>query len=113
MISKNMYTVLKKIPCYPQQITLEELREKKILNVLLLEDILNQASINKYISFVEFSTHKEIFENPFCLTEAGQIEIEEYTREKQSSVKATWALILSGISIIVSIVAVIISCSVQ
>ena len=46
--------------------------------------------------------------------EAGQTAIEEYKKQKSSSAKSTWAIIISALSFIASIVAIILSiCGVQ
>jgi hypothetical protein len=47
--------------------------------------------------------------SPFYLTEAGQVAIEEFENYKSSSKKATWAIIIAGLSFIASVVAIILS----
>ena len=113
MISKQMYKILKKIPHSPERITLKELREKVKIDVSLMWNILEDAMDCNYIVYASRNPYNDIKQSPFYLTEAGQIEIEEYGREKNSSKKATWALVISGLSFIASVVAIIVSCVVQ
>ena len=114
MISKNMYKVLKKIPRSPQKTSYTKLLKRKKFNADLLIDILRNAEGNRYIYYADFGKYSNITNSNFYITEKGIISIEEYEREKNSSAKSTWAIIISALSFISSIVAIILSiCGVQ
>lgn len=115
MISKDMYKVLKEIPHAPNRIHFKDLDNKKIIDISLLKNILREAVSCKYIQFCDpTNPYKKIEVNHFYLTEAGQVSVEEYKEQKGSSAKATWALIISGLSFLASVVAIILSiCGVQ
>lgn len=117
MISKNMYKVLKEIPHAPDTTDYKELCNKNIHNKSLLLNLLEEAKIHKYIESIVGSPLNPTYlikKFGFYLTESGQVAIEEYKSRRNSSKKATWALIISGSSFIASVVAVIVSiCGVQ
>lgn len=107
MISKNMYNVLKLIPQPTKTTCFHKLYDLNILNSIVLADILEEAKSRKYIGFLDFDRVDPIRKCNFYLTELGKTAIEEYDREKGSSTKATWALIISALSLIASIIAII------
>ena len=51
--------------------------------------------------------------NMVYLTEEGKEAIDEYKRQMRSDQKATWALIIAGLSLLASVAAVIVACGVQ
>lgn len=109
MISKNMYKVLKVVPHAPDATDYNKLCEKNIHNKTLLLNLLDEAMNKKFID-LKFPDTTKNTENRFVnfyLTEAGQISIEEYKSQKGSSAKATWAIIISILSLIVSAIAII------
>ena len=106
MISKQMNRVLKKVPHAPQKINLKELREKINIDITEMWEILEDAMSCNYIVFASHDPYNSIPKSYFCLTEAGQIEIEEYGRTINSESKATWALVIAGLSFVVSIIAI-------
>lgn len=106
MISKKMYRILKNVPHAPQKINLKELREKINIDITEMWEILEDAISCNYIAFTSHDPHNTIPKSDFCLTKAGQIEIEEYGRTISSESKATWALVIAGLSFVVSIIAI-------
>ena len=113
MISKNMNKLLKHIPHSPERITLRELYKKKLFDADLQSNLMEEARECHYIICASHKPHKDYLETTYCLTEAGQIELEEFKGHKSASAKATWALIISGLSFAASVVAIIVSCVVQ
>lgn len=110
MISDNMNKVLKNIPYSPNKTDLKNLSKKNILDINLLASILNEAVEYGYIQFCDkINPYRNVNKNTFYLTEAGQVAIEEYKNQKGSSKKATIALIISGLSFLASVAAIIIS----
>lgn len=110
MISKQMYKVLKEIPHSPATTTFMDMDKKQIVDINLLKDLLKNALSNKYIDF-QFpnSPYNDVVRTKFSLTELGQIAIEEYQGTKYNSGLSTWAIIIAGLSFVVSIVALFIS----
>ena len=106
MISRKMYKILKEIPHSPNKTTLKELREKLKIDINEMWDILEDAMSCHYIAHTSHSPYNNIQQHPFCLTEAGQIELEEYRRTSGASTKSTWALIIAVLSLLVSVVAI-------
>lgn len=107
MISKDMYNVLKRIPRSPQKTSYLKLLKTKKFNADLLSDMLQEALIKKYLIFTEQEEYYMITTSIFCITEAGIVAMEEYKHKSNSSKKATWALIISALSLIASIIAII------
>ena len=110
MISKKMHIVLKEIPHSPQSITFKDLSDKELLDVNLLKVLLKDADTNNYISFNTHNPYNDILRSKFALTEDGQVAIEEYEGTKYNTKLSTWAIVLSGLSLIVAIVAIVVSC---
>ena len=110
MISKDMYKVIKRIPRFPKDTTSLKLLKGKKFEVDLLFDILLDALNCRYIVYTKSnnsSNHYTLEKSSFSLTEAGQLQIEEYKNKKSSSTKATWAIIISILSLIISAIAII------
>lgn len=104
-----MYKVLKEIPHSPSAITFEDI-ENKIEDIDLMKDLLNNAIDNQYIAFsFRNNPYNDIMKSKFSLTELGQSAIEEYTGTKYNSKLATFALIVAGLSFVVSIIALFVS----
>ena len=105
MISKKMYKVLKKTPRHPQRITFKEISDKKLMDISLLWSLIEEAIDCQYIAFSGRNAVSDLSRSSFYLTEEGQIALEEYKRQLGSDRKATWALIIAGLSFIVAIIA--------
>ena len=112
MISKDMYKVLKQIPRFPKDTNSQELLAKKTLEANLLFEILNDAINCRYIIYTQSNNRSNYYtfeRSSFSITEAGQLQVEEYENKRHSSSKSTWALIIAGLSFIASVAAIIIS----
>ena len=107
MISKDMYNVLKRIPRAPKKTAYFKLVETKRIDTDLLFDMLEEAIKQRYIIFAEKQEYNFIALSDVCLTESGKIAMEEYKHKNNSSKKATWALIISALSLVASIIAII------
>lgn len=105
MISRDMYQLLKKFPRWPNNKTFDELdkviRRDDFVNFGLLMTAKERGLIG--------CNGKEDNTAGFYLTEEGKEAIDEYVRQRSSDIKATWALILAGLSFVASVVAIIIS----
>ena len=109
MISKKNYIVLRKVPQFPETTTLRELQKSKAIkwrkiNVSLLARIVEDSMDNGLITQKSHSPTCDVTSWKFYRTEAGQIALEEYKRSCSASVKSTWALIIAGLSFLVSCV---------
>ena len=100
-----MYKVLKKTPRHPQRITFKEISDKKLMDISLLWSLIEEAIDCQYIAFSGRNAVSDLSRSSFYLTEEGQIALEEYKRQLGSDRKATWALIIAGLSFIVAIIA--------
>ncbi len=109
MISENMNAILKRFPHSPKTTTLNELRKCVDIDVNEMSSILEDALRREYVAYASPNPYKSVSQSQLRLTEAGQIEIEEYKRTSCSSVKATWAIIISALSLIASVVAIVLS----
>lgn len=106
MISKQMFKVLKEVPYSPTTTTFQDMDKKQIVDINLLKVLLKDALNNRYIDFqFRNNPYNDIFTTKFSLTELGQIAIEEYKGTKYNSRLSTWAIIIAGLSFIVSIIA--------
>ena len=105
MISKQMYKVLKKIPRHPQRMTFKEISDKKLMDISLLWSLIEEAIDCQYIAFSGRNAVSDLSRSSFYLTEEGQIALEEYKRQLGADRKATWALIIAGLSFVVAIIA--------
>ena len=110
MISKQMYNILKHIPHSPESTTFKEMDSKKLVDICFLKDLLNDAKNNNYIAFpIRNNLYNDILTTNFSLTESGQVAIEEYEGTKYNSKQSKWALIIAGLSLVVSIIALFFS----
>lgn len=110
MISKQMYGLLTEIPHSPITTSFQEIADKQILDISLLKNLLNNAVENKYIAYPSrVSPYNDILTTNFSLTESGQIAIEEYRGTRYNSKLSTWAIIIAGLSFVVSIIALFVS----
>lgn len=112
MISKAMYKVLKNIPRFPKDTNSLNLIAKNTLEVNLLFEILQDALNCKYIIYTQSHNHTSYYtleNSSFGLTESGQLQIEEYKNRRGSSRKSTLAIIISGLSFLASVIAIIVS----
>lgn len=115
MISKDMYKFLKAAPRYPQKAAFIDLQKKHKWEINLYHALLEEAIDSHYI---QFNSHQprsltNILTVQYSISEAGQIELEEYKKGKGSSIKSTVALIISGLSLIISAAPYIIKLLVQ
>ena len=106
MISKDMYKFLKAAPRYPQKTSFYKLHKEKKWEVNLYYSLLEEAIANQYIRYIN---HQPLSENEkidlsFSISEAGQIALEEFKKDNYASVKSTWALIIAGLSLLVSVI---------
>jgi hypothetical protein len=106
MISKDMYRLLKKFPRWPNNKTFDELDK-----VIRRDDFVNFGLLMnaKERGLVGCNGKEEDNTAGFYLTEEGKEAIDEYVRQRSSDRKATWALIIAGLSFVASVVAIIIS----
>lgn len=107
MISKNMYKVLNILPHAPCAMTFEELHNICKITPCCLIDLLEEAEKHSYLEIVFLDDEKLVINSDLYLMEAGQTAIEEYKKQKSSSAKSTWAIIISILSLIVSAIAII------
>ena len=110
MISKEMYRLLKNIPRWPNNKTFGELDKILRRDDLVSFGLLMNA---KERGLVGCNGKEEDKTRGFYLTEEGKEAIDEYARQKSSDRKATWALIIAGLSFVASVVAVIVAKGVQ
>lgn len=114
MISKNMYKVLNILPHAPATMSFQELYDMCKISHCRLIELLEEAKKHNYIDIVFFQSDNNMLLSDLYLTEAGQTAIEEHKKQKSSSAKSTWAIIISALSFIASAVAVVLSiCGVQ
>lgn len=106
MISRDMYRLLKKFPRWPSNKTFEELDK-----VIRRDDFVNFGLLMnaKERGLVGCNGKEADNTAGFYLTEEGKEAIDEYVRQRSSDRKATWALIIAGLSFFASVVAIIIS----
>lgn len=105
-----MYGLLTEIPHSPITTSFQEIADKQILDISLLKNLLNNAVENKYIAYPSrVSPYNDILTTNFSLTESGQIAIEEYRGTRYNSKLSTWAIIIAGLSFVVSIIALFVS----
>ena len=110
MISKTMYKLLRKIPHSPSGTTFADLANKNIMDINLLNDLLKDANNNNYIAFSAHMPYNDLKRSKFCLTETGQVAIEEYEGTTYNTKLSTWAIVISALSFVASVVAIVVSC---
>ena len=110
MISKDMYRLLRILPRWPSNKSFEELegfiRRDDFVSFGLLMNAKERGLVN-------CNGKEEDKTIGFYLTEEGKEAVDEYARQRRSDRKATWALIIAGLSMAASIAAVIVACGVQ
>ena len=105
MISRDMYRVLKMIPRAPGNITFKDMlgtSKRKLKRINEIFSVLEDAQVAKYIEFSSPNPYSKLTKSAYCLTELGQIEIEEYKHRKLDSRRSLWAIIISIIALITS-----------
>lgn len=102
-----MYKVLKILPHAPCTMKFEELHNICKITPCRLIDLLEEAEKHHYLEIVFLDDEMMVINSDLYLMEAGQTAIEEYKRQKHSSAKSTWAIIISILSLIVSTIAII------
>ena len=110
MISKDMYRLLKMLPRWPSNRTFEDLDKVIRRDDLVSFGLLMNAQER---GLVRCNGKEEDNTRGFYLTEEGKEAIDEYTRQRSSDRKSTWALIIAGLSLVTSVIAVIVACVVQ
>ena len=110
MISREMYRLLRKLPRWPSNKTFEELDKVIRRDDLVSFGLLMNA---KERGLVGCNGKEEDKTRGFYLTEEGKEAIDEHKRQMRSDRKATWALIIAGLSLLASVAAVIVACGVQ
>ena len=114
MISKNMYKVLNILPHAPATMSFDELYNKCGITPCRLMELLQEAENRHYIEIIFLGSRDNFKYSDLYLMEAGQTAIEEHKKQKSSSAKSTWAIIISALSFIASAIAVVLSiCGVQ
>ena len=102
MISRDMYRLLKRIPRWPKNKTLKELRKTWFMDDMLVANLLDEAVSRGYV----VTTGKdpaEIFKWRHHLSEEGREAMEEYSRSQSSSRLSKIAIVLSVIGLLISI----------
>lgn len=113
MISKQMHKLLIEIPHSPTPITFKELSDKNLMNINLLSDLVKEAKASKYIAFNAYNPYNDLHTSKFCLTEEGQVAIEEFEGTKYNTTLSIWAIVISGLSFLASVAAVVVACIVK
>lgn len=105
MISKDMYKFLKAAPRYPKRVTFNEVMKNKHWDAVLFRSLLKEAMECQYIQYNGHQPITSLIHSnmPYSISELGQIELEEYKRGSGASIRSTLALIISGLSFLVSV----------
>lgn len=104
MISRDMYRLLKQFPQWPDNTTLERIGIFPLIDKYHRLGLLMEA---KKRGLVGCNGKEEDNTAGFYLSESGREAIEEYKRQIRADSKATWAIIIAALSLIVSIVAIL------
>ena len=107
MISKEMYRFLKRLPRWPRNKSIPEIEKTPFMDKYLRLGLMIEA---KQRNLIGCNGKEEDNSAGFYLAESGQEAIEEYKRQIGADRKATWALIISALSLLASVAAIIISC---
>lgn len=110
MITKDMYRLLKRLPRWPRNKSFDEIEKMPFMDKFLRLGLLIDA---RKRGLVNCNGKEEDNTAGFYLSESGKEAIDEYKRQRVADSKATWALIISGLSFVVAIVAVVVSCVVK
>lgn len=106
MISYDMYKLIRSIPLYPGAISPDKVFKKARLKKERFDFLIQKAIDDDYI-FYFGRNHPN---TPLLyLTETGVLAVEEYRSKHTAAKKSTIALIISGLSLLASIVAIVIS----
>lgn len=110
MITKEMYQFLKQLPRWPENKSFDEIvtirKKDKIAQLGMMMEARKRGLIG-------CNGKEEDNTAGYYLDECGQEAIDEYKRQLGADRKATWAIIISGLSLVVAIVAIVVSCVVQ
>ena len=106
MISYHMYKLLRSIPPYPQSIPLNKTYRKSHLRKDRFEFLLRTAMEDDYVFY---AARKNPDSPSLYLTESGVLTVEEFKDKHAAARKSTIALIISGLSLLASIAAIVIS----
>lgn len=106
MISYQMYKLLRSMPLYPDAISPDKAFRKTHLKKDRFDFLVRKAIDDDYI-FYFGRNHPE---SPLLfLTETGVLAVEEFKGKHTAAKKSTIALIISGLSLLASIAAIVIS----
>jgi hypothetical protein len=106
MISRDMYRLLKRFPRWPRNKKFEEIG---VFPLIGKYHRLGLAMHAKEQGLIGCNGKEENDTEGFYLTEIGEEAIEEYRRQRQADAKATWAIVISILSLAVSIAAILMS----
>ena len=110
MISKDMYRLLKRFPRWPDNKPFDIIEKIPFMDKYLCLGLLMDA---KQKGLVGCNGKEEENTAGYFLAEDGRAAIEEYKRQKGADNKATWALVIAGLSFLSSVAAVVVACFVQ
>ena len=106
MISYQMYKLLRSVPLYPEGISPDKVFRKTHLKKDRFDFLVKKAIDDDYIFFFG-RNHPD---SPLLfLTETGVLAVEEFKGKHTAAQKSTIALIISGLSLLASIAAIVIS----
>lgn len=106
MISSQMYKLLRSVPLYPDGIPPDKAFKRAHLKKDRFDFLVRKAIDDDYI-FYFGRNHPE---SPLLfLTETGVLAVEEFKGKHTAAKKSTIALIISGLSLLASITAIVIS----
>ena len=106
MISYQMYKLLRSVPLYPDGIPPDKAFKRAHLKKDRFDFLVRKAIDDDYI-FYFGRNHPE---SPLLfLTETGVLAVEEFKGKHTAAKKSTIALIISGLSLLASIAAIVIS----
>lgn len=100
MISKDMYRVLKRIPRQPDNVQIEQLQKASSMDRKLLIGLLRDAHKQGIVGCSGTFENKNV---GYYLSESGRVAIDEYKGKRRTERRATWALIISILSFLVSV----------
>ena len=104
MITKEMKKFLSKLPPWPKNVSFETIgKDKENKDYLHLRMFL-EAKTQGFVGVNGKDENSGIY-----LTEKGRQAIDEYQRAKNASSQSTWALVISALSFLASVVAIILA----
>ena len=106
MITKEMYRFLKQLPRWPENKSFDKIVTTPKTDKFVQLGMLVEA---RERGLVGCNGKEEDNTAGYYLAESGQEAIDEYKRQIGSNRKATWALIIAGLSFVVSIIALFVS----